>query len=103
VWGVAAEEERTPRKIRYNRRRHPASPLPRLSRGGAEEREASAPVADLRARRMHDLGRGGGGGPSIRAIWWSNLPSAGVGGAGCGGDAAARTAAAMRAELDLRG
>jgi hypothetical protein len=50
---------------------------------------------DLRARRMHDLGRGGGGGgPSIRAIWWRNLPSEGVAGAGSGGDAAARTAAA---------
>jgi hypothetical protein len=36
-------------------------------------------AGDLRARRMRDLGRGGGGGgPSIRAIWWHNLPSAGV-------------------------
>jgi hypothetical protein len=31
-----------------------------------------------------------------------DLPSTGVGGAGCGGDEAATTAAAMRAELDLR-
>jgi hypothetical protein len=29
---------------------------------------------DLRARRMHDLGRGGGGGgPSIRGRWWRGV------------------------------
>jgi hypothetical protein len=42
------------------------------------DRERVERPRDLRARQMHDLGRGGGGGPSIRVIWWRNLPSAGV-------------------------